>query len=406
MKNSKNIFHGIVYFFRQSAKILSLRYKNIKGATFGGNLDPYYFIGVTNFFYIIKNKRKSIEFLKYIIPLIFIAFIQFVFVKDLAIGRHIINLIKIIICISIMLYVKYKYLKINLFEICKTFTILEVIFTLIAFLNTNNAILWRLNDYTNGLDLSRLQLFYLEPSELGFHVSIIIIILFSICLNNNYIEYHKKSIVLIAINLIILYISKSMGAIAILFITAVLMSLVYLCRKKTMKNLLIFVILLVTLCGGAGIFLSTNNNIAVRIRNTMSGKDNSVKYRVNVSLNVYKESLFDYNFIGCGFGNVNTDAFISKYRYLKLDQMIVNSFIYFWTETGILGVLYWIILIYIIIKSCLKSKSMIKYGLLIYVLLYQFVGSHFTNGLIWLIYGFIISNNTEKNVLFINEKNE
>ena len=141
---------------------------------------------------------------------------------------------------------------------------------------------------------------------------------------------------------------------------------------------------------------NSNIGMANRIKQTLAGKDGSVNYRVNVSLEVLNKSLKDYDYMGCGFGNLNTTDFISQYQDFKLAQMVVNSYIYFWIETGILGIIYWLILIFYIAKKCIKSKSIIKIGLFTYILLFQFVGIHFTNGLIWLIYGFIISSEDSK----------
>ena len=145
------------------------------------------------------------------LPILFISVIQFVFIKNINYTKFFVNIFKIMICISIMLYVKNKNIKINLVDICKKVTFLLVIFTIIAFLFKESSIFWRLNDYTNIYDLRRLQLFYLEPSELGFHISILLILLFSFLLSK---KDNKKSIYfLLIINIIILYFSKSMGAI-------------------------------------------------------------------------------------------------------------------------------------------------------------------------------------------------
>ncbi len=392
--NKNNWIYSFIYFFRQSTKLLSLKFKNINSATFGGNLDPFYLFGIYNFKKILCSNKKIREFLLFSLPILFISVIQFVFIKNINYTKFFVNIFKIMICISIMLYVKNKNIKINLVDICKKVTFLLVIFTIIAFLFKESSIFWRLNDYTNIYDLRRLQLFYLEPSELGFHISILLILLFSFLLSK---KDNKKSIYfLLIINIIILYFSKSMGAILILLISLIVMMITNIIFNDSRQNIKKYLNIGFVGLIGIVIFLNSNIGMANRIKQTLAGKDGSVNYRVNVSLEVLNKSLKDYDYMGCGFGNLNTTDFISQYQDFKLAQMVVNSYIYFWIETGILGIIYWLILIFYIAKKCIKSKSIIKIGLFTYILLFQFVGSHFTNGLIWLIYGFIISSEDSK----------
>lgn len=392
--NKNNWIYSFIYFFRQSTKLLSLKFKNINSATFGGNLDPFYLFGIYNFKKILCSNKKIREFLLFSLPILFISVIQFVFIKNINYTKFFVNIFKIMICISIMLYVKNKNIKINLVDICKKVTFLLVIFTIIAFLFKESSIFWRLNDYTNIYDLRRLQLFYLEPSELGFHISILLILLFSFLLSK---KDNKKSIYfLLIINIIILYISKSMGAILLLLISLIVMMITNIIFNGSRQNIKKYLNIGFVGLIGIVIFLNSNIGMANRIKQTLAGKDGSVNYRVNVSLEVLNKSLKDYDYMGCGFGNLNTTDFISQYQDFKLAQMVVNSYIYFWIETGILGIIYWLILIFYIAKKCIKSKSIIKIGLFTYILLFQFVGSHFTNGLIWLIYGFIISSEDSK----------
>ncbi len=392
--NKNNWIYSFIYFFRQSTKLLSLKFKNINNATFGGNLDPFYLFGIYNFKKIFCSNKKIREFLLFSLPILFISVIQFVFIKNINYTKFFVNIFKIMICISIMLYVKNKNIKINLVDICKKVTFLLVIFTIIAFLFKESSIFWRLNDYTNIYDLRRLQLFYLEPSELGFHISILLILLFSFLLSK---KDNKKSIYfLLIINIIILYFSKSMGAILLLLISLIVMMIANVIFNGSRQNIKKYLNIGFVGLIGIVIFLNSNIGMANRIKQTLAGKDGSVNYRVNVSLEVLNKSLKDYDYMGCGFGNLNTTDFISQYQDFKLAQMVVNSYIYFWIETGILGIIYWLILIFYIAKKCIKSKSIIKIGLFTYILLFQFVGSHFTNGLIWLIYGFIISSEDSK----------
>ena len=412
-QTKKNLFLSFIFVFRQSTKFLSKFFSKINGAVFGGNLDPYYVIGLYNFKNFIKNKEKLIEFLTFTIPIAIIAILQLLFLDNLNLTKFFVNIFKIVICISTMLYIKNNKKRIDLYKICKYITFLLFLLTVLALIFNNSDFFWRQNDYVNNYDLKRLQLFYLEPSELGFHISLVIIVLTSLIFKTNDKSLIKKILLLIFINLIPLYFSKAFGAICILLIVEFLLAIYYIIkrppnvRKRLLIGLSIIIIPIIIL------FVCSDFSLKKRLVNTLSGQDGSINYRVNVSIDVFKQSLTDYNYLGAGFGNVNTPDFINSYKYLKLDQMIVNSFIYFVTETGILGILYLLILIIYISYECIKKKSVMMTGLLLFIVIYQFLGSHFTNGLIWIIYGFILSNEkfddfqvatshkSKKNIMFI-----
>ena len=134
----------------------------------------------------------------------------------------------------------------------------------------------------------------------------------------------------------------------------------------------------------------SKNEIVLRAFDTLKGKDPSNSYRVNVSYTVFAKSLPDFHLIGCGFGNLHTANFMN--RYDELVTVVVNSFIYFFIETGVFGIAFVVGLIVFMIKKTIESKNTLKWGLLFFVVIYQFFGSHFTNAFTWAIYGIIMSN--------------
>ena len=198
-------------------------------------------------------------------------------------------------------------------------------------------------------------MFYLEPSELGFHlIPLILIFLTNLILSKN-----KKvkiiSSLFIVLNIIPLYLAKPMGAIGIggLSILVVIIYDYYL-RPSKIKRVIYFC------CFVLGIILilvlfKIDFPLIQRIIYTLQGNDGSNNYRVTVSLNVLKESLIDYHFLGCGFGNLHTSNFISQYTDLGLTTVVVNSFIYFIIETGIFGIIFIGYLIYSLFRSSFAS---------------------------------------------------
>ena len=387
-----NLLISIFYYFRQATKIFgSGGVENI----LAGNLDPFYITAPAYFYQNYNNKKKIKKLLIFIIPIVSLGIIQYIFNKDLNILKMIINISKIIICIISMLYVIDNYKKIDILKITKITSILFAISIPLSIIFYKSNILWRHNDIHNKYNLSRLNLFYLEPSELGFHLSILIIILMGYLLISNKIREKIVLISLIITNCIVLYMAKPLGAIVIVtfsIFVMLLLDLVY--RPTKLKFKLYGVFLTVFLCI-ALVLIYQKSPIIMRIYDTINGTDSSNSYRIGVTLDVFKQSFIDYRGLGCGFGNLNTNSFISNYGDLGLVVVVTNSFFYFAIETGIVGIIALLVFIIYMLKRCINKKSLINWGLFIFLILYQIFAGHFTSGLYWILYGFIISNFNE-----------
>lgn len=395
----KEILVAIVLFFKQSAKFISEKYQS----TLGGNLDPFYLVGIFYLFKNIKNKEKIKKYLTYVIPLFLYALFQIVVLKELSILKLVVNVIKIAICIAVMLYVKDNFQKINFLKIAKYFTWINLFFTLVAITIGKSSFLWRLNDVINGYSKTRLRLFYLEPSELGFHISIIIIVLLGFLLISKTMKDRKVVLFYIAANVLTLYFAKPMGAICVLIAAVIAMLAFEFFYKPTKKKAIVYVIGFVIFIIICILLVVIENPIAMRVIDTLTGQDSSNNYRVGVSFEIFRRSLSEYSLVGCGFGNINTEAFISRYADLNLVTVVVNSFIYFWIETGLFGIVYLGILLTMLLKACIKSKSLLKWGLFVFLVIYQFTGSHFPSPINWALYGLILSDFHE--LSYIKNKN-
>ena len=60
-------------------------------------------------------------------------------------------------------------------------------------------------------------------------------------------------------------------------------------------------------------------------------------------------------------------------------------------ETGIFGIIVLAAILVLLIKACVKKKDTLRIGMVAFLVTYQLLASHFTNGVIWLIYGLILS---------------
>lgn len=387
-KTIKEVLISLIITFRQSLKFLSKEHMNF----LGGNLDLFYSFAPIYFFNNIKNRDKLMHIFKIALFLFGYGLIQFILLPHLNVIKAIINIIKILICYLVFLFVKENIHKISIYKISYYTSIFLTILTVLALIFNKSDLFWRFNDGINLFSLTRLQLFYLEPSELGFHLIPLLLFLLTNLLLKKDNKSKLISAIFLVLNIITLGLAKPMGAIVIGGFSAVILMIYdyYLRPTKVKKRIYvaIFILSIILLF----VMYKLESPIIQRIIYTLEGKDGSNNYRIGVSLNVLKESLFDYHFLGCGFGNLNTEYFISQYNDIGLTTVVVNSFIYFIIETGVLGICFVISLIYLLYKNTIKTKSIYKMGLTTFLVIYSFVGGHFTSGFTWSLYAIILSN--------------
>lgn len=385
-----NIIGAFMLFFKQSAAFLT---ENSEKALFlGGNADPFYALGVLTFFELGKYKKTLFYFFVFAVPILLFWICQIVINPEINFIKSLFTVAKLMLCIGAMLFVINHIKDINLLFICKVYIIISFMFTCLALTSLHNSFLWRFNDVINVYSLTRLQLFYLEPSELGFHIALILIYLLGCFFNGN-----KKLLIYVLLAAFVLGCTRAMGAISISLISVFLLLFIRWMRKPTVNITIIYIILFFVFTGILIFLFKTQNPILMRVLSTVSGNDSSNNYRIGLSIEVFKSSLKDYNFLGCGFGQINTEAFVSSYAHLGLTTVVVNSFLYFFIETGLFGIMYIVILAIALLKSCMKDPLTIKWGIFLFLMIYQLAGSHFTSPINWMMYGFILSKSEHVN---------
>lgn len=359
-----------------------------------GNLDFWYLLGPL---YLWKNRknRSKIKILIYILSVFFFfGVIQIIIRPEINIFKLVIMLAKISVCILVMLYVMDNTDKINILSIAKIVSIMFAITLPIALIFRNSEVFWIIDDPNNAFSPNRLQFVYFEPSVLGFRLVILLVILIGFFLVSDCRREKVFLGILIIINLIIFYFAKSMGTIGIGFLAISVMLLYDWIKHNTRIKTVVYTSGCVLLVIVAVVLVVTENDLYLRIVSTFQGYDSSTNYRIGRAYQILGESFLQYNGIGCGFGNVNTESFLSQWN---LKVVIVNSFVYYMVETGIFGVITLTAFISLLLYRCVKGKSAIKWGLFVFVIIFQFMGSHFTSGLNWVAYGIILSNFNERN---------
>lgn len=366
------------------------------------NMDLFYIIAIFLILKDIFNKKINIITRGIIIlyPIIILTLIQILFFNYINITKLIINVIKIYICVYIFIFTKTNLFK---YDIRKIISYVSLMFTIsipISLILSNNNILWRLNDKFNEFSNTRLRLFYYEPSELAFYVSIIIIFLFYYLLKDSF-NNRKYKFYIISLSTV-LYLTKAMSAIAFVILSLSVMYINYTRKNISPKKIVIFISVSIICAIFIVIFFNSESQLLNRLNSILSGKDGSANYRIKVGFDILKSALVNSNGIGIGLGNLNTPYIQNIYSKYGMVEIISNSFMYFFAEGGILAILYLGLFLVYSIVYINKKKSFIRYGLFLFIILYQITGGYFTNPVNWIIYGIILSETKFEN----NFKNE
>lgn len=383
--NIKNFIFAIIFLFRQAIFYINTSL----GYFLVGNCDIFYLLAPIFIYDNLKDKKQMKIFLNLIILAISYIILQMIFLPNYDLIRAIINVAKILVCYCVMMYTKCNVSKLKCNNIIRIFMFFIMIMLILAIIFPES-ILWRHEDVINKYNLQRLQLLYTEPSELGFHCMIIMLFIVANIISTK--NTLKENIIYLLILAAILVLAKPLGAISIGCLSIIIMIIydwiINYTKTKTKIYCLTMTIILVII----GVLIATNNSLYLRVHDTLNGKDSSNRYRIKVPFNVTKQIIVDTYGIGIGFGNAEIDANVEKYYSIGLrEQGIINSYMNFIAESGILGIGIITYLIYYLLKTALKQKDILKIGLITFIVIYQFCGSHFTNPICWIIYGMILS---------------
>jgi hypothetical protein len=373
------IIISLIYLFRQ---------------VFGPNLDILYFISLI---FLIKDILFArgillIKAIKIFFPILLFALLQFIFLKNVDLFRTLINISKIFINIFLFLYC-ITFLKIDYFKIVKWTSHFFIVSIPFAFI-FKNSFLWRHGDIINKFSETRLQLFYSEPSELSFYVSIVILFIIYYLTLNRKNKFTLNFKIYLCGLLYILYLSKGFGGIVCLLISIGILYLLNVFEKNSLKKIITLMLITLSVLLFASIVFRTNNELINRFYAIYEGYDSSTNYRYFTGIKVMIAALQSTKGVGVGFGNLNTEYALSQLSYFGLLTRIANSFMYFIAEGGYFACFYLLYLFSYIIKKLSNNKNdyKIKISLLFFVFLYQIGGGYFTNPINWIIYGIISSN--------------
>lgn len=371
--------------------VLALCFSDIAG---NGNLNLLYFFGLIAFFCNLKRISSYRLYGIIFLPFVFMVAAEYVFsTSKLDSLRILVYSAKMLINVSLMIYIKQQMQRINLTKIVKMVYLVFSFLLILALITYGKDYLWRINDAFNSFSKTRLEFLYSEPSVLGVVTSILIIICFY---RYFFVTKDKKLLTVLICFSAILVLTFSLSAIAYTFISIVLMLLF---QKGTIKGKHVGILILIIVA--FVIVMNTENPISSRLYAVIAGDDGSFNYRWNASMATLPIVLHNTNNWGLGLGNMNTELGIGTiYSIGGMDYKFANSFPYFIAENGVLGFVYIVFLVGVLIVSVNRKQIRfnreysLRIALLAYAIISQIAGGYFTDPLIWCVYG-LISSDTE-----------
>lgn len=376
---------NLIYLF-----VLSVTFSDVLN---NGNLNLLYFFGA---YLIIKDFKITCSFLRDLI-LYFVPFCIMVLVEISLSGnafhyeKIMVYLLKILFCVSLLSYTKKYFWKINYLKIIDYICFLFGIMLVLSLITIEFPIFWRLDDAFNSFSKTRLQFLYSEPSVLGMVCGILVIILMKHVFDEKKNTKITKEVLLLGI---IILLTFSMSGIIYSAISLIILYLYQLFAHRSHISRRMSIFLIVGICMIATILL-TNNPISSRLFSMFHGLDGSYNFRWTAAITAFKNTMKQTNNWGMGLGNMNTPEGLSFLLNMGIDHKFANSFLYFSTENGFLGMLYLLYLFLSCVYGCIKSSRKnraVKVALLSFAFISQVAGGYFTDPILWILYGIILSN--------------
>lgn len=376
------VMHSIIYTTRYVFK--------------NGNLDWYYFVAAFAIIYLIKDKRILTNLKPLITCFVLLLTMELgsLLFTDLLhpLRSPIIAISKLMLCFILLIFTKEYFDRINLEKFIYGIVIIQAIETIIS-LFVVTEIFWKLNDVENGFYETRLQLLYMEPSELCMCSAIALILLIIVVEEKG---FKPMYVPCAAILLWDMYLSAGMGGILSLGI-AIGLTALYKTIELVLKQKKFYLLLIPSMLflGGWLTVYKSNLLMVQRIRLILSGEmyaDSSTTWRLLIPLRGIIPILNESNWMGVGLGNFNEEHLIPFIEQtVNTRAWFPNSFLYFIAEGGWLAIAIIILgTLYLGYKTYF-SKNVGVYLLFIFIFVYQIPGGYFTNPLNWICYGIILA---------------
>ena len=363
-------------------------FKYIFGQT--GNTDLFYlFSAVALMFYLWRRHDKLAFILKATIPFAIVCMGMVFLCPNIDRMRVWVFLGKMLLNITLMLFVAYNSRKWKLTKFVKAVVWILAAETGLAFMLPNSS-MWITERFMGGAEsVTRLRLFYLNAGALSFACGFILILLVYQLITEEVVWHQVIGVLIIGFDIYLSYGMSGMACAVMAVAAMLLLAYIYKFNGIKLKEKKKFVIACsLSFVAVVGIIIS--NSIYVgRTKSVLAGTDYILVTKLLHPLRMMGKVLSKTNFLGVGFGNANT-----SYALDIMDAGIAypNSFLRIIAEGGVFGILLVLTIVIGLGYTAFKYGSIVDKSLCIYVLIYQFVGGYFTDPTNFLIYGLIIGS--------------
>ncbi len=242
--------------------------------------------------------------------------------------KGIVWIAKIMLCLMCYAIVKQEAYTFNLRKFLDYCSIIFIVQTLISLVYRTN-ITWRLFE-------NRMELFYLEPSELGALTSILIIMqayyLWYDIKNRNSVFHSVRNLIFLGVTAAF---SQSASMVVYLLIGLLIIFFFDIFAMRLNTSTVFNVILLVVLVAIMGSYVFAGDSyLSLRIQDILNGSDSSFNTRVTKSFETVAEYFENYGLIGCGFGNQISDYGIAFFALKAVNYGTCSSIATFALEGG------------------------------------------------------------------------
>lgn len=378
-----------------------------------GNLQLLYAFSIVLFLICVKNKDYHLgQVLIILIPFILIFVVTMMFSSFYnSTSKSIIYLLKIFLCVNLYVIVQnanVTYKVINLNCIFNSLIVMILLLTAVAYFYRTD-LLWVMEDKYNGFYEQRMRLLFMEPSELSQVTGLLFLFKFFKYLKTKNI----KDLILGILVLIPMIFSAGLSGMIYTLVSFVLFLVIYEFynfRRRRVSIITPLILLIVCLISFM-FLLDSQVYLVARIQTIIDGNDMSFDYRYTSASVAFKSIMTDTHYIGVGLGNMNTKStldYLARFSMYKFS----NSFMYFFSEGGIIAIIFVVIFFVSLFFRVIKNSNSynvkcIRFTLLFFIIISQVAGGYFTNPLFWLIYGLIGSNSIlecEYGICFLNNK--
>ncbi len=383
MKNILNSSLGIIlliFFFNRVLLPFGLVYSLL--------LTPFFF------YFLVKNNYLVHTYIPISILLFYSVIHLFIGVeiKDFFVSSAM--LVAIIIFITCFYFYYCKVSRID--DVIKALTWVNFGLTILAVISLFTGffipIFWYLEPFTSGYEaIPRLKLFELEAS----HYSFVLMPLFFYHFWNLLKVWNKKNLFFFLTVILSLILSFSLGILAVIFISLVLIGLVYgvrLLRFSPTRNK-IFIVFGIGMVGLATLFfLFPENPLFFRIQNIFDGKDTSGRGRTYEAMEIgWLVAQQNNPFVGIGLGQfkiIGRETLINYYQFVNTPDVarLPNAMAETLVTFGISGFILKIIFQLVLFVKLKVYQNLFQLSLFMSLFIYQFTGSYLFNSMEYVLW--------------------